>query len=173
MFYMTASGMLTSLGYPISTSLVALDVGGFDINAGLNDAWFNSDTAGQGFLVSVFPVIEQVFVAWFTYDTERPAGGVMANLGEPGHRWLTAQGPYTGDTATLNIFLTEGGVFDQAAPAPSTGAPIGTMVIVWHSCEMGTLTYNIPSLGLMGSIEITRIVADNIILCEELNAPPG
>jgi len=33
-------------------------------------------------------------MAWFTHDTERPDTGVEAILGEPGHRWLTAQGPY-------------------------------------------------------------------------------
>jgi sugar lactone lactonase YvrE len=72
----------------------------FVINAGLNDAWFNASTPGQGFFVTVFPDSGQVFLAWFTYDTERPDESVTAILGEPGHRWLTAFGPYEGDTAT-------------------------------------------------------------------------
>jgi len=66
----------------------------FQINAGLNDAWYDPETAGQGFLITVFPDIGQMFLAWFTYDVERPGEGVTAQLGEPGHRWLTAQGPY-------------------------------------------------------------------------------
>ncbi len=62
------------------------------MNAGLNDAWFNSETSGQGFFVTVFPEIGYVSLSWFTYDTERPADHVTANLGEPGHRWLNALG---------------------------------------------------------------------------------
>jgi len=130
MLFITATGMLTSLGYPISTSLVALDGGGFNINAGLNDAWYNPVTAGQGFFLTVLPDAGLVFLSWFTFDTERPADDVIAILGDAGHRWLTAQGPYSGDTATLDVYSTEGGVFDQAMPAPVSGDPIGTITIV-------------------------------------------
>ena len=59
----------------------------FQINPGLNDAWYDPATIGQGFLISVFPEIKQVFLAWFTFDTERPPEDVTALLGEPGHRW--------------------------------------------------------------------------------------
>ena len=77
--------------------VVEFDTGNtFEINAGLNDAWLNSATSGQGFLITVFPERKEMFLAWFTYDTERPPEDVTALLGEPGHRWLTAQGPYDG-----------------------------------------------------------------------------
>ena len=56
------------------------------INQGMIDAWYDPDTNGQGFFITVFPVIKQVFLAWFTYDTERPPEDVTAILGEPGHR---------------------------------------------------------------------------------------
>ena len=59
---------------------------GFQINAGLNDAWYDPATAGQGFLIAVFPEISQMFVAWFTFDIERPPQDVTAMLGDPGHR---------------------------------------------------------------------------------------
>ena len=52
------------------------------INAGLNDAWFNPKTAGQGFFFTVFPESKQMFLSWFTYDTERPPEDVTAILGE-------------------------------------------------------------------------------------------
>ena len=65
-------------------------VGGIPFNPGLNDTWFNADTVGQGFFITVFPDIGKVFLAWFTYDTERPPEDVTAILGEPGHRWITA-----------------------------------------------------------------------------------
>jgi formylglycine-generating enzyme required for sulfatase activity len=143
----------------------------FQINNGINDAWYDPATAGQGLLITVFPVIEQMFLAWFTYDTERPPEDVTAILGEPGHRWLTAQGPYAGDTATLKIFVTEGGVFDSAEPPASTDlAGDGTMTIEFSDCSQGLVSYQITSLGISGQIPIQRITDDNVSLCESLGS---
>ena len=137
------------------------------INSGMSDAWFNLATDGQGMLIIAWESSKFMFMAWFTYDTERPPDDVMAILGEPGHRWLTASGAYEGDTAILDVFLTSGGVFDSAEPPAITDPePIGTVTIKWTSCLAGILTYNIPSLGLMGDIPIERIVLDNVPLCE-------
>jgi beta-glucanase (GH16 family) len=142
-----------------------------NINAGFNDAWYNPATNGQGFLMTVYPDAKQMFVAWFTYDVERPAGDVEAMLGEPGHRWVTAQGPYSGDTATLTMYVTEGGVFDAAEPAPSTdGSGVGTMTIEFSDCTQGLITYQMTSPNISGEIPIQRIVGDNEALCESLAA---
>ncbi|MEE4216118.1 MAG: hypothetical protein V2I48_00750, partial [Xanthomonadales bacterium] len=81
MLFMTADGTLTSLGYPISASLVALDVGGTVINQGMNDAWFSPATGGQGFFIIAWPELKMIFLSWFTYDTERPPSNVVATLG--------------------------------------------------------------------------------------------
>ena len=144
----------------------------FNINPGLNDAWFNLATNGQGLLVTVFPDIKQMFLAWFTYDTERPPEDVTAFLGEPGHRWLTAQGPYDGDTATLKILVTEGGVFDSPVPAAETNvAGDGAMTLEFADCENGLVNYHIASLDISGEFPIERITADNVPLCEALASP--
>jgi sugar lactone lactonase YvrE len=144
----------------------------FQINAGLNDAWFDPATNGQGFLVTVFPDIQQMFVAWFTYDTERPPEDVTAILGDPGHRWLTAQGPYDGDSAEMTIFLTSGGVFDSAQPPATTDLDgDGTLTIKFAGCNEATVSYEITSLGISGVIPIQRIVEDNVALCEALAKP--
>lgn len=142
----------------------------FQINPGLNDAWYNELTAGQGFLITVFPELNQLFLAWFTYDTERPPDDVDAFLGEPGHRWLTAQGPYQGDTANLTLFVTEGGIFDSAEPVPFTDpAGDGTITVEFADCKEAILDYSIKSLGISGQIPIQRIVLDNVALCEALS----
>jgi len=142
---------------------------GFQINAGLNDAWYNPVTSGQGLLITVFPVRKEVFLAWFTYDTERPPADVTAILGEPGHRWLTAQGPYNGDTADLTLYLTAGGEFDAAEPPGVTDpAGYGSMQIRFADCTQGLVTYEIPSLGIAGEFPIERIAPDNVPLCESL-----
>ena len=144
----------------------------FLINAGIDDAWYNPATPGQGFLVSVLPVIEQVFVAWFTFDTGRPPEDVQAILGDPGHRWLTAQGPYSGNMANLTIFETVGGVFDAAEPPAVTDlGGYGVMTIEFADCNNGLVSYEITSLGISGEIPVERIVLDNLPLCEILASP--
>ena len=149
--------------YDLNTSNV------FTINPGLNDAWFNPLTNGQGLFITVYPLTQEMFVAWFTYETERPAEDVDAILGEPGHRWLTAQGPYSGTAANLTIHLTEGGVFDSIQPEAITDPnAYGSMTIEFADCTEALISYQIPSLGLAGEIPIERIADDNVPLCERL-----
>ena len=139
---------------------------GFLINPAISDAWFFPDTAGQGFFIIVWEDSKLVFLAWFTYDTERPPEDVTAILGEPGHRWLTALGPYDGDSALLDVFLSSGMIFDSAVPPVTTEQMQGaTIEIVWSDCKTGLVTYNIPTLGLMGEIPIERIVEDKVAAC--------
>ena len=140
----------------------------FGINAGMNDAWYNPATNGQGFLIIVWENIQMMFVAWFTYDVERPPEDVKAILGEPGHRWLTAQGPYSGDTAILDILVSSGGVFDSAEPAVGLPVKDGTMQVQFTDCNAGVITYNIPSVNRSGEVPIERIGLDNVVLCEAL-----
>ena len=134
------------------------------LNSGLNDAWFFRDTSGQGFFIIIFPGLKTVFLSWFTYDTERPPDDLVSNLGEPGHRWLTAQGLYDENVAILEIYLTSGGVFDAQEPAPVT-EPDGVMTLEFTSCNSGTLNYDISSVDRQGEIPIERIVLDNVPLC--------
>ena len=144
---------------------------GFGITTAFNDAWFNPLTDGQGFMIAVLPNQKQMFLTWFTYDVERPPEDVTAMLGEPGHRWLTAQGPYEGDTANLTIYVTSGGVFDSPSP-PATTDPEGdgTIKLQFADCESGLLEYEITSLGLSGSIPIERVAPDNVSSCEQSTA---
>lgn len=140
---------------------------GFTINAGLNDAWFNPATSGQGFFLTVFPGIERMFLAWFTYDTARPDPAVTAVLGEPGHRWLTAFGSYSGAQAVLDVEVTRGGVFNSGLPAPTQEAD-GQILVEFSGCNAAVLSYDIPSAGLQGEIAIERIALDNVPACEAL-----
>jgi len=154
-----------------STNGILGEVPLLNINAGLNDAWMNLDTDGQGFLIISFPEIQQMFVAWFTYDTERPPEDVTALLGEPGHRWLTAQGVYEENIAQLEIYVTSGGVFDSPYPETVT-EPDGEMTLEFSTCNAGTVMYNIASVDRQGVVPIERITLDNVPLCYLLNAGP-
>ena len=140
----------------------------FRINEGLNDAWYNPATDGQGFFITVFPDIELMFLSWFTFDTERPPDDVTANLGDPGARWITAQGSYVGSRATLDVNLTTGGVFNNGIPQPANN-PGGTLVVEFEHCNGGTVEFNIPSIGQQGAVPIERISLDQVPLCEQLD----
>ena len=146
----------------------------FSINAGLNDAWYYPVTDGQGFLITVFPDTQQMFVAWFTFDAERPADDIPSVIGEPGHRWLIALGPYAGTTASLTIFVSVGGVFDSATPAPVTDSQgDGALTLEFSDCSNGLVSYEVTSAGLSGQIPIQRVVNDNVALCQALSAGGG
>jgi hypothetical protein len=89
-------------------------------------------------------------------------------LGDPGHRWLTAQGTFNGNIATLELYQTVGGVFDSSNPAPDPAEKIGTMTIVWSSCNSAIVSYVIDSPPLTGEFPIQRVVPNNITLCESM-----
>ncbi len=148
---------------------LALGERAFRINAGLNDAWYNPDTDGQGFFITVFPNLGVVSLAWFTYDTALPPQGAQANLGDPGHRWLTAVGSYAEDSASLEVYNTYGGLFDDNTKV--TQDVYGTMVLKFSGCNAGTVEYDIPSVNLKGTVVIKRVARDNVSLCEVLE--PG
>lgn len=143
----------------------------FTINAGLNDAWFNPTTSGQGFFFTVFPDAGIFFLAWFTYDVERPDDSTVAVVGEPGHRWITAQGPFDGDTAELEATLTFGGAFDAGQPAPQRTTQYGTLTVAFADCDAALVSYAFPGLSLAGEVPVERVVKDNVALCEALQGP--
>jgi hypothetical protein len=51
-------------------------------------------------------------------------------------------------------------------PVPDPAELVGSMTIVWTGCNAGTLSYDLPDLGLSGDIPIQRIVLDNVPACE-------
>jgi hypothetical protein len=141
------------------------------INPGLNDAWYNPLTDGQGFFISVFPDLNTVSLAWFTYDTELPAENATANLGDPGHRWLTAVGPIVGNQVFMEIEMTSGGLFDTATFIDHTDPPVsdGTIILTFTSCNSATVEYEIPSINRQGIVPIQRVADDNGVDCEALS----
>lgn len=139
---------------------------GFTINNGISDAWYYPVTSGQGFFIAVYTDLQTIFMGWFTYDTERPADDVTANLGDPGHRWLTAYGTYAGAQAELDIEITSGGVFDSGDPKP-VQVPGGSILLQFDNCQTGSVIYDIPSIGREGIIPIVRMTPDNVATCQQ------
>ncbi|MGD2130025.1 MAG: DUF2202 domain-containing protein [Lysobacterales bacterium] len=143
---------------------------GFTMNSGLTDTWFYPAMPGQGFFISVFPDSQQVFLAWFTFDTELPAEGVSANLGDAGQRWLTAQGKYVGDSAELAVYSSSGGIFDSAQPEPVHDV-IGSILLQFDNCSAGSVIYDLPTIDRAGVVPIERVAPDNVTNCQRNNQP--
>ncbi|MEM1411884.1 MAG: M60 family metallopeptidase [Pseudomonadota bacterium] len=140
------------------------------INAGMNDAWFNPETPGQGVFINVFPETGSIFLGWFTYDTDgRQNGG--ATLGDSGHRWLTAIGPFDGHAAFLDATVTRNGAFDDdRAVRRDYYGDTAKIALTFQDCRNATLTYEIVPNGQRSSIPLQRVVNDNVDFCERLAA---
>ena len=150
--------------------LIAFEGPAIPINIALNDAWYDPKMPGQGFFVNVFDKAKQsMFVAWFTFDIERPDESISAVFGDAGHRWLTAQGIYHTYTATLDIYNTSGPLFLANPDDPLTEA-YGTMTLRFSDCEKGTIYFDIPGVNRSGEVPIYRLTEDSQRFCEQLLA---
>lgn len=145
-------------------SAISMAGGEFEVNPGLNDAWYRPTTSGQGFFLTVYPEKGIVMLAWLTFDLDFPGQEAIASLGDPCQRWLTAQGPYDGDQAELVIYNSSGGLFNSGAVV-TKHEPIGSITLKFENCESGTVNYDLPSHGLSGEIPIQRVASDNIAAC--------
>ena len=143
----------------------------FVITYAISGSWFFPPTTGQGFLIDVFDTANRMFLAWFTYDLERPAPGVTAMIGDPGHRWMTAGGPFQGNTGMLDINWSSGMIFDSESP-PVTSAPDGEMTVEFFDCYTGQVSYDLGASGRTGEVPIERIANDAVPLCETLIQGP-
>lgn len=130
---------------------------GININGGMTGAWFEPATTGQGFFIDVTESTGGFFGAWFTWETDQ---GFNLPPGANEHRWLTLQGNYSGTQATLDVFLTEDGLFDDPR-APRT-SPAGTATMAFLSCTEATLSYTLAA-GPAGTIDLQRLTPD--VLC--------
>ena len=130
-----------------------------DINAGMDGAWFDPNTPGQGFFIDAHPDPEGgnfIFVSWFTYGDDTVSG----------QRWLTAQGSFAGSIAEIDVFETTGGSFDD--PQATSTANVGTMSLDFTDCSNALLTYALTDSGAEGDMAITRVIPGGQALCEEL-----
>ena len=133
------------------------------INEGMDGAWFNPATPGQGILVDVDE--DFFFLAWFTYDPM-----AVATDGEDAHRWYTAQGridrSIDDSGAELALFETRGGFFNSASETVTEET--GTASISFSTCTNADFSYAFSG-GRSGSFALERLAPD--VLCEPLSPP--
>ena len=112
-----------------------------------------------------------VFLSGFTFDSVPPDDGVSAVFGAADQRWVSGAGAYSGNSVTINVELTSGGIFNGATPLAGQQTGYGIITVVFINCNEALLTYNFPSLGLSGEMTLKRVLPDNVALCEILAAP--
>jgi hypothetical protein len=91
----------------------------------------------------------QVFVGWFTF-----AEVGVASIGDPAHRWLTAQGAFNVDGAALTLTRTRGGEF--ASNRPVQNEPAGTLYLRFTDCNHGLVRWQFLD-GSHGEMPIQRL----------------
>jgi hypothetical protein len=142
------------------SSKAAITTEAVDINAGMDGAWVDNDTLGQGFLIDAHTNPDgsnYIFVAWFTYGDDTASG----------QRWLTAQGDFAGSTDEIDIYETTGGNFND--PQAIDLDKVGTMTIDFTDCSNAQLSYSLTDDDLAGDMAISRLIPVGQALCEELN----
>jgi hypothetical protein len=164
-------GRTISMKNHLAESIVASEYG-TPFNSGMNDAWYDPTTDGQGFFITVFPDLGFVSLAWFTYDTVLPPEDATANLGDPGHRWITALGLITGSRIVMNIDITSNGIFNESTVIEHTdpAGSDGTIILTFNGCNSATVEFDITSINRQGTIPIKRVANDNIVVCEALSS---
>jgi len=128
---------------------------GTNADFGFTGNWYDPTTSGQGFVIEVNPASGNLFFTWYTYAPNGQAAGAA------GQRWYTGLAGFTAGMRTINatLYETEGGVFNQGAPAPQSVA-VGTATITFASCGAATLSYNFTSgsnAGQSGVISLSRV----------------
>jgi len=149
-----------TIDQPAGLLFAEVPEGGMAINAGMNGAWTNLDTLGQGMFFDVIESQQRIFLGWFTYETDT---GIVPDDDEDTHRWLVAIGDYQGDTASLELLAVDGGTLN--GPEPVTETPVGTAELRFESCTRAEFSYQLEA-GLSGTIALTRLLPD--ALCNQL-----
>ena len=83
-----------------------------------------------------------------------------------GQRWLTAQGNFEGSSASIDVYETTGGSFDDSKLVNID--KVGTMVLDFQDCNNALLMYSLTDDGLNNSIAISRAIPGSQVMCEEL-----
>ena len=151
----TITGTAGSLSHSIPLNLTVNAPAPFAITPGLTGAWYNLTQSGQGFNVEV--LANNLMAAfWYVFDSNGN------NL------WLTGVGNYTGNTATLNLIQTTGGLFPPFFdPTKITRTPWGTLTFTFTDCNNATATWTpIDTTHFSsGTLAITRLTNVGGLAC--------
>ncbi len=118
------------------------DDSGLPIDARFEGAWYDPAAPGQGIFVDVDDASKRVFLGWFTFGPE-------------GQRWLTAEGPFTDNHATLTVFESTGGRFLEDTPVETRR--VGVASLSFPACDRATFRFALNDEGLSDTVAFTPI----------------
>ena len=116
----------------------------FAIADGLDGAWYDPATPGQGVFVDVMGAAGQLGLGWFAFDPQAPGN----------QRWWSAQGSHAGAVATLDLYRTDGGRFGAADPVQTT--KVGEAQLTFTDCNHALLEFAFAD-GDDGAIPLQRV----------------
>jgi hypothetical protein len=73
-------------------------------------------------------------------------------------------GGWEGHVATLKLEKVNGEHSKRGLPGVSRDPDFGTISLEFHDCDNAILSYELLELSLMGTIGITRVVKDNVLV---------
>lgn len=158
------SGLLFGLALFFAAAVHAVMITG-----SFTGAWFDENEPGQGFLIQIVEVEDELtaVVFWFTFD---PEGNQV---------WLVGSAAVDGDQVTLTMLLFEGGVLNLGGFDPSAieFTEWGELILQFLDCDTGLAMYQAldPAIG-SGEIELSRLtetVGDDCTGGIVDNTPPG
>ncbi|PIV33451.1 MAG: hypothetical protein COS34_07645, partial [Lysobacterales bacterium CG02_land_8_20_14_3_00_62_12] len=127
------------------------------LDSGLNGAWFEPASSGQGLMFQAIPTFDTLFATWFTYDPEGAAD-------DPSQQhWFSLQGPLgSGEQTTLAIIRSTGGALNRE-PA-NNRQQVGTATLSRLACDRLDIDYQFddsevagPFRRISGHRELQRI----------------
>jgi hypothetical protein len=142
-FIANTSGQVCFWGYTVVAELE--EAPAFAIGEGLDGAWYDPATPGQGLFLDVFADRLQLGFGWYAFAPDAP--------GE--QRWWTGLGSYSGDEAVTTLQFTSNGAFLQ--PGPVDTQPVGTATFRFSDCNTGTLDYAFDQ-DPSGTVPLRRLV---------------
>jgi plastocyanin len=117
----------------------------FAIIPGIGGTWNSPGIPGQGFLLEVVPALDSLVLGWFTWSATTPGT----------HDWISAIGPISGDSATVDLQRSSGGSFnDQTAVSASS---VGSATFRFTDCSTGSVSFTRSDIGQSGTIPIRRL----------------
>jgi hypothetical protein len=73
-------------------------------------------------------------------------------------------GGWEGRVATLKLEKVNGEHFKRELPGVGRDPDYGTFSLEFHDCDNAILSYELLELSLTGTIEIIRVVKDNVLV---------
>lgn len=152
--------------------------GPFIFNPGMNGAWVAEGVGAQGIFMEVFPSVDILFFAHFTFTdqvavaqtTQSDDDGGTApqnHLGADEQIWLTAFGNIPEDDNFMDLTYenSTGGAFNAEQPVATTDSNYGTGWIEAFSCDHVLINWTLPG-GVVDTRDYNRLLPDGRPYCE-------